>query len=99
MPTIHNIKKAQKMRAKTETSTELRATDEESQTEDNAFEDDSERDTIAGYETRLVQYSKAIFITAIVIVAVTLGCITFLSLRSGEEQAYIDHVSVTPVVL
>lgn len=74
-------------------SEDPRLTDEESQTgtNENAAEDDSMQETIVGYETRLVQYSRAIFIGAIVIAALTMGCITYLLLRNGEEKAYKNH--------
>lgn len=71
---------------------ELRLTDEESQSSDRQ-EVSTTQGTIAGYETRLVQYSKIIFILSVAAAAVAVGCITFLLLRSGEEQAYVDHVS------
>ena len=72
--------------------TELRLSDEESQSSDPQ-EVSTTQGTIAGYETKLVQYSKIIFILSVAAAAVAVGCITFLVLRSGEEQAYVDHVS------
>jgi len=55
--------------------------------------DDSGKPSIARYETRLVNFSRILFIAGIFIVAIAVGCVTYFVARAGEEEEYIDHVS------
>ena len=66
-----------------EADTELRMSDEESQSASVDEAEGTTSGTIAGFETRLVRYSKIFFIFSVVAAAMAVGCITFLVLRKG----------------
>ena len=82
-----------------EEETELRMSDEESQSVSADDAEGTTSGTIAGFETRLVRYSKLLFILSVVAAALAVGCITFLVLRKGEVDAYVDHVSYLSIYL